>query len=134
MRARTSSNSRTFSIAITAWSAKFCTSSICLSVNGLNLLAVNVDSADQFVLLEHRDDEDRPGRPDVGKSHDRGITFKIWRLRLQVFDLHHASCRDDFGMRAFWMGPVHMVPPFLHIFGRHVVQRGVPKDLAIIEV
>ena len=35
VRARTSSNSRTFSIAITAWSAKVVTSSICLSVNGL---------------------------------------------------------------------------------------------------
>ena len=30
----TSSNSRTFSIAITAWSAKVSTSSICLSVKG----------------------------------------------------------------------------------------------------
>ena len=32
VRACTSSNSRTFSIAITAWSAKVCKSSICLSV------------------------------------------------------------------------------------------------------
>ena len=35
VRACTSSNSRTFSIAITAWSAKVVISSICLSVNGL---------------------------------------------------------------------------------------------------
>ena len=34
VRACTSSNRRTFSIAITAWSAKVVTSSICLSVNG----------------------------------------------------------------------------------------------------
>ena len=34
VRACTSSNSRTFSIAITAWSAKVVTSSICFSVNG----------------------------------------------------------------------------------------------------
>ena len=34
VRACTSSNSRTFSIAITAWSAKVVTSSICLSVKG----------------------------------------------------------------------------------------------------
>ena len=34
VRACTSSNSRTFSIAIAAWSAKVVTSSICLSVNG----------------------------------------------------------------------------------------------------
>ena len=35
VRACTSSNSRAFSIAITAWSAKVVSSSICLSVNGL---------------------------------------------------------------------------------------------------
>ena len=35
VRACNSSNSRTFSIAITAWSAKVSTSSICLSVKGL---------------------------------------------------------------------------------------------------
>ena len=35
VRACTSSNRRTFSIAITAWSANVVTSSICLSVNGL---------------------------------------------------------------------------------------------------
>ena len=34
VRACTSSNSRTFSIAITAWSAKVVTSSICLALNG----------------------------------------------------------------------------------------------------
>ena len=34
VRACTSSNSRTFSMAITAWSAKVVTNSICLSVNG----------------------------------------------------------------------------------------------------
>ena len=34
VRASTLSNRRTFSIAITAWSAKVVTSSICLSVNG----------------------------------------------------------------------------------------------------
>src|SRR5262245_58389899 len=34
VRACTSSNSRTFSIAITAWSANVVASSICLSVNG----------------------------------------------------------------------------------------------------
>ena len=34
-------NSRTFSIAITAWSAKVVTSSICLSVNGRTVLRCN---------------------------------------------------------------------------------------------
>ena len=34
VRWRSSLSSRVFSMAITAWAAKFCTSSICLSVNG----------------------------------------------------------------------------------------------------
>ena len=39
-----SSNSRTFSIAITAWSAKVVTSSICLSVNGRTSRAANAST------------------------------------------------------------------------------------------
>src|SRR6266566_8994628 len=39
-----SSNRRTFSIAITAWSAKVVTSSICLSVNGSTVLRVKTST------------------------------------------------------------------------------------------
>ncbi len=42
VRACTSSNRRTFSMAITAWSAKVVTSSICLSVKGCTLERVSV--------------------------------------------------------------------------------------------
>ena len=38
--ARSSLSSRAFSMAMTAWAAKFVTSSICLSVKGSNFLAV----------------------------------------------------------------------------------------------
>ena len=41
VRACSSSNSRTFSIAITAWSAKVVTSSICLSVNGATVVRIS---------------------------------------------------------------------------------------------
>ena len=44
VRACTSSNSRTFSIAITAWSAKVLTSSICFSVNGSTVLRVKTST------------------------------------------------------------------------------------------
>ena len=57
VRACSSSNSRVFSIAMTAWSAKLVTSSICLSVNGRTSCAIDDDDADQLVVLEHRDDE-----------------------------------------------------------------------------
>ena len=42
-------------MAMTAWVAKFLTSAICLSVKGTNFLTIDSDSADQSVLLEHRD-------------------------------------------------------------------------------
>ena len=41
VRASTLSNSRTFSIAITAWSAKVVTNSICLSVKGRTVRRIN---------------------------------------------------------------------------------------------
>ena len=43
-----------FSIAMTAWAAKFLTSSICLSVNGRTSWRINVDRADELSLLPHR--------------------------------------------------------------------------------
>ena len=44
---------RTFSIAITAWSAKVSTSSICLSVNGSSLILVNTRTPTGFSLAQH---------------------------------------------------------------------------------
>ena len=50
-----SSNSRTFSIAITAWSAKVVTSSICLSVNGSHLQRrIRIDDADRNAFAQQR--------------------------------------------------------------------------------
>ena len=49
-----SSNSRTFSIAITAWSAKVVASSICLSVNGRTRRRVSEQNADRSSLAQQR--------------------------------------------------------------------------------
>ena len=59
VRACTSSNSRAFSIAITAWSAKVVTSSICLSVKGSYRRAVQHDDADRAALAQERHAEHR---------------------------------------------------------------------------
>ena len=59
VRACTSSNSRTFSIAITAWSAKVWTSSICLSANGCGSLRVRTQHADGNSFPQHRHAEHR---------------------------------------------------------------------------
>ena len=55
VRACTSSNKRTFSIAITAWSAKVVTSSTCLSVNGCDLCPRQKDDTDRKPFTQQRD-------------------------------------------------------------------------------
>ena len=54
MRACTSSNRRTFSIAITAWSAKVWTSSICARVNGRARCATSTRTPLDLVVAQQR--------------------------------------------------------------------------------
>ena len=54
VRASTLSNSRTFSIAIAAWSANVVTSSICLSVNGRDCDASETKTPSAIALTHHR--------------------------------------------------------------------------------
>ena len=56
---RNSLSSRVFSMAMTAWAAKFLSNSICLSVKWPHLLPVNADGADQLAFLEHRNKNER---------------------------------------------------------------------------
>ena len=51
---RSSLSSRVFSIAMTAWSAKFCDQLDLLVGERADLLAIDDDDADQLVVLEHR--------------------------------------------------------------------------------
>src|SRR5262249_9439076 len=59
VRACTSSNSRTFSIAITAWSANVVTSSICLLVNGSGTLSCHHDHPDGISIPQQWDAKHR---------------------------------------------------------------------------
>ena len=86
MRACTSSNSRTFSIAITAWSAKVVTSSICLSVNGSTLVRVKNEDADRGSLAQQRDAE---RRAIVAKRQD--AAHIVFRIGLDVVHMDDSS-------------------------------------------
>ena len=57
VRWRSSLSSRVFSIAMTAWRAKFCDQLDLLVGERADLLAKDDDSADQLVLLEHWDND-----------------------------------------------------------------------------
>ena len=57
---RSSLSRRAFSMAMTAWSAKFVSRSICLLGEGAHLLPVDGESANQLVIFEHRHVDRRP--------------------------------------------------------------------------
>src|SRR6516164_4882564 len=59
VRWRNSLSRRVFSMAITAWAAKFLTSLICLLVKG-RILAIDSDHTNQHIALEHRHIQMRP--------------------------------------------------------------------------
>ena len=59
VRCCSASNSRAFSIAITAWSAKVSASSICLSVKGRTDFRPKVDDADRRSFSQERDAKKR---------------------------------------------------------------------------
>ena len=89
-------SSRVFSMAMTAWAAKFDTSSICLSLNGAHPPATDDDRADQLVVFQHGPPTKRTraaslamigiGRTDgwlAGRSAVRGTTVLFCTKRLE---------------------------------------------------
>ena len=86
LRACSSSNSRTFSIAITAWSAKVVTSSICLGVNGRSAVRRQEDHpADSFPRAE----EVAKGRAVAADL--LGIPLSVFRICQDVRYMDHSG-------------------------------------------
>src|SRR5262245_44094030 len=78
---RSSLSSRVFSIAMTAWAAKFWTSSICLSVT------VNPDCADQLIVFEHRHGNSSPKSAEVDGSYKNGFALDVGRFHFDISDM-----------------------------------------------
>ena len=125
VRCCSSLNSRTFSIAITAWSAKVSIKDDLLRRERFHLQAVDGDSSNQLVALEHRDSERGADRIDVA----RNIT--IFGISLDVGDLHGPSL--EAGTRRYAMpSERNRIPinPVL-ILRACVVRRHRPQHLAV---
>ena len=82
VRACNSPSSRAFSIAMTAWSAKVRTSSICRSVNGSTRFRLRLNRADHGALAQQRHPKDgaSPGRHNLGQ--------RVVRVSEDVRDMH----------------------------------------------
>src|SRR6266487_3021049 len=72
LRACTSPNKRTVSMAMTAWSANVVTSSICLAVNGCGVVLV-IASAPAVLPSREAELRERPGNRSSVGSHDKCI-------------------------------------------------------------
>ena len=102
VRACSASNSRTFSIAITAWSAKVVTSSICLSVNGrtsersTTMTPIGVPSRSS-------------GTPSIVRQSPRLVDFApvVFRIGQHVGDVNRLTLERDPADAAFSPG-VHV--------------------------
>ncbi len=69
-------------MAMTAWAAKFCDQRDLLLGEGTNLLAVDNDRADQFVLLEHRHDQHGRARTgEIERTCGSSVDVGLVRLR-----------------------------------------------------
>ena len=75
VRWRSSLSNRAFSMAMTAWAAKFCDQLDLLVGKGTNFLAVHGERADQFVLLQHRDSQNRPYAPKFDGCNECRMTL-----------------------------------------------------------
>ena len=82
-------------MAITAWAAKFCQQFDLLVGEWANLLAEDAESADQFIVLEHRHDDKAARASDIDKPHNRRIAGCVTRLACNVGDVDHLLRRGD---------------------------------------
>ena len=87
---RSSLSSRVFSMAMTAWAAKFLTSSICLSVKGRTSWRYSDERTDQFILLQHRDGQKCPYAPKLDGCNVCWIAlFNVGRVCSKIGDVNH---------------------------------------------
>ena len=103
LRASSSVNRRTFSMAMTAWSAKVLSSSICSSENGRTSRAATVIDADRSALSQHRHRRDRFG----SRTARVDLLVQIVRIELDIGNVDDGAAR---GSRARthepgWGGP-----------------------------
>ena len=86
---RNSLSSRVFSMAMTAWAAKFLHQIDLLVGEGLHFLAIDADGADQFALLEHRHADHTRSR--LRQAELRRIALPSGIFGGDVGDVNHVS-------------------------------------------
>ena len=101
----------------------------------MSLLAIDIDSADQAVLLEHRHREDSAITPELD-AHDEGrIALDVGLLCRNVRNVGRLLSGGDPAKTGARAGTKYgMEPPMFGKCRRYVVMRDVAKAIAFIEV
>ncbi len=111
---RSSLSRRVFSIAITAWAAKFWTSSICLSVNGRTSWRYMKMAPISASLFEHGHGKDTSRLRRLDERDGAEIALDIGLLLGEVGNMQHLFGSGDAGERNLRM-PIaqldHRFPP-----------------------
>ena len=120
-------------MAMTACRAKLVTSSICLSGERTDFLAVNADDADQLIVLEHRDAENGAITAERDGSDHKWIALDVSLRSRNVGDLGDLLrvCRaPKAGIRA----RMDDRRACLGKCGRRVVHRHGSEAIALVEI
>ena len=116
---------------MTACAAKFCSSAICLSVNGRDLLAVSRDDPEQRIILAQRYNQDGSdaGQPDRRPQHR--VIRRFRQHVAQIGDMEQAFALYEIGERVSRAG-TERPPSQLRENRRHVVKRRRVESSAVI--
>ena len=127
---RSSLSSRVFSMAMTACVGEVLDQLDLLVGEGTDLLPVDADYADQFVVLEHRHGEEGAGTPEVSERSDCRIAIEVGLGRSQIIDMHYLPCSRDTAETAAGIGTDYHAAgecPRRRV-GRYAArQRGTPR-------
>src|SRR5262249_5669029 len=122
------------SMAITAWAAKFVTSFDMLACERPDLLAIDVDCADQLIVLKHWHGDYRPIASEVDGDDYIWITLDVGLRCLDVGDVGHLLCDGETTQSTVRRGPNWLALSCLDKRGRGVVERLGAEGVSVVQV
>src|SRR5262249_31737265 len=97
-------------------------------------LAIDIDRSDQFIFLEHWDENDRTSAAEIGDRNNSRIAFEVWLPFAKVFNMYDLPCPDGLSVTAMRMGADQLVQSSLGIRRRGVVDRHNPESVSIVQI
>src|SRR5262245_54923657 len=98
---------------------------------GTHLLPVDRHRTEQFVFLQHRDDQLCASAAKISKFDDGLIALKIWFFGPDILDVHDLLCPGDTGKTAVWMRIKFLTQAHSEL-RRRIVEGNAPIDAVLV--